>query len=333
MKKIEVVRNIFRDNIPQQAVHEKGLAFAPTNIALCKYWGKRDTELNLPVTSSLSIALPDKGTMTSATIHHESHDVMEVNNKLIDPSSEFAKRVVEFLNLFRPEKKWFLKLDIKINIPIAAGLASSASGFASLVSALNNLFDWSLSLHDLSILARLGSGSACRSFWLGFVEWHAGVQPDGMDCFAEPLSMEWADLCLGLLMIDENEKPISSREAMQRTVNSSSLYGCWPKKVSQDLAIIKQALKVKNFSLLGGTVESNALSMHATMLSSWPAICYFLPETIAAMKKIWKLRREKLDIYFTQDAGPNLKLLFLAKDKEKVKEQFSEMELVNISTE
>ncbi|HLB43164.1 MAG TPA: diphosphomevalonate decarboxylase [Gammaproteobacteria bacterium] len=330
MKKSDVVRIIFRGNVPQQPPHTTGLAFAPTNIALCKYWGKRDTELNLPMTSSLSVALPDKGTMTSVTLCSQSCDRVIVNDKEQQQESVLVKRVIEFLDLFRFEKKWYLQIDIKVNIPIAAGLASSASGFASLVLALNNLFNWQLSTRDLSILARLGSGSAARSFWLGFVEWHAGVQSDGMDSFSEPLDIEWLQLCMGLLTLDASEKAISSREAMQRTVNSSVLYGSWAKKVAQDLAIIKQALKVKNFSLLGGIAESNALAMHATMLSSWPPICYFLPETIAAMHQVWRLRRDGLELYFTQDAGPNLKLLFLERDCDRIKTEFPKMEMVRI---
>lgn len=330
MKKSDVIQTIFQKTLSSEPLREKGLAFAPTNIALCKYWGKRDTELNLPVTSSLSIALPDKGTMTNLFLHDKPSDLVIVNQQEMPTDSAFVKRLVEFLDLFRPEKKWHLRIEININIPIAAGLASSASGFASLVLALNDLFGWNLKHRDLSLLARLGSGSASRSFWLGFVEWHAGVQPDGMDSYAEPLDFEWPQFRVGLLTIDKSEKPISSREAMQRTVNSSILYASWPKKVNQDLAIIKQGLKVKNFSLLAGTAESNALSMHATMLSAWPPICYFLPETLATIQKIWALRHDKLELYFTQDAGPNLKLLFLDKDEDSIKAEFPEMEVVRV---
>ena len=217
-----------------------------------------------------------------------------------------------------------------MNLPVAAGLASSACGFASLVAALNDMFGWQLAQRELSILARLGSGSACRSLWAGFVEWHAGVQPDGMDSYAEPLAFEWPELHIGLLPISLAEKPISSRVAMQRTVDTSVLYGCWSRKVLQDLIIIKQALHAKNFALLGGAAESNALAMHATMLSSWSPICYSLPETIAAMHKIWALRRQGLSLFFTQDAGPNLKLLFLEKDKKTILELFPTLDDVQL---
>lgn len=301
--------------------HEKGLAFAPTNIALCKYWGKRNSELNLPMTSSLSVALPDKGALTG--IHLADEDRVYLNDAQLAPDSTFVKRIVQYLDLFRPDKAWHLEIFIQMNVPVAAGLASSACGFAALVLALNDLFDWKLTQRELSILARLGSGSASRSLWKGFVEWRAGVQADGMDCYSKALPFEWPELMLAILKVSDQPKSISSREAMQNTVKTGALYGSWPKKVLRDLINIKQSLHKKNFTLLGSTSESNALSMHATMISSWPPICYTLPETLAAMYKVWRLRKEGLELYFTQDAGPNLKLLFLEHDKETVEKEFS----------
>lgn len=329
LKKTDVVAQLIggHHTTPQR---ETGLAFSPTNIALCKYWGKRDVELNLPATESLSISLPDKGAMTELRIHNENTDYIVLNGEPVASDSTFAKRTSQFLDLFRQQSKWYLHINIKMNIPVAAGLASSACGFASLVSALNDLFDWQLATRDLSILARLGSGSASRSFWSGFVEWHAGMRSDGMDSYAEPLNIDWPGFCVGILPISQAEKSISSRDAMMRTVNSSVLYANWPKKVSQDMAILKQALKTKNFALLGGTSESNALTMHATMLSSWPPICYFLPETIAMMHKVWHLRHEGLQVFFTQDAGPNLKLLFVESDAHAIKSHFPTVDIIRV---
>lgn len=333
MKKADVVSAIFNHQLPLVPRREKGIAFAPTNIALCKYWGKRNSDLNLPMTSSLSISIPDKGAFTTVHLHDAPHDHILLNGEEVSLDSKFAKRLVAYLDLYRPQNEWHLAVDTKMDIPVAAGLASSACGFAALVAAMNDLFAWSISLRELSILARLGSGSASRSLWPGFVEWHAGVQPDGMDSYAEPLSFEWPDLCIGILALSDKPKPISSREAMLRTVNTSMLYESWPKKVAHDLVIIKQSLHNRNFSLLGGTAESNALAMHATMLNSWPPICYFLPETIAAMHQIWALRRDGLPLYFTEDAGPNLKLLFLEKDVATVKEQFPTLDVIRLFIE
>ena len=330
VKKIDVVQKVLHQCVALANRREQGVGYAPTNIALCKYWGKRDTELNLPVTSSLSIALPDKGAMTTLTFNQHAQDSVVLNGKEVDAESQFARRIVQYLDLFRTKDQWCLHVDIKMNLPVAAGLASSACGFAAIACALNDLFQWQLAQRDLSILARLGSGSAARSLWNGFVIWHEGMREDGMDSVGEPLDCEWPSLRIGILAINDQEKPISSREAMLRTVNSSSLYNCWPRKVSQDLAIFKQALKSRNFSLLAGTAESNALSMHATMLSSWPPICYFLPETVLAMQQVWALRRQGCEVYFTEDAGPNLKLLFQDADTAAIKQTFPDVEVISV---
>lgn len=328
MKKSDVVQMILHDKPMNVAPHEKGKAFAPTNIALCKYWGKRDAELNLPVTSSLSIALPEKGAET--ILHISDTDIVTLNGNTLEKNSAFVKRLTQYLDLFRSKHSFALHIDINMNIPVAAGLASSACGFASLIMAMNHLFALELTKRELSILARLGSGSASRSMWNGFVEWHAGVDADGMDSYAESLNIAWPELCVGILSITDAEKPISSRAAMQRTVENSVLYESWPKKVEMDLALLKQALQQKNISLLGSTAESNALAMHATMLASWPPVCYFLPETITAMHKVWEMRRQGVEVYFTEDAGPNVKLLFLEEDKTKIREKFPQVEMIKL---
>lgn len=309
---------------------DQGLGYAPTNIALCKYWGKRDTELNLPVTPSLSVSLPDKGAFTTLQFIDRVQDTVTLNGEVLPWESPFVKRVVQYLDLFRQRQAWRVSIDIKMNLPVAAGLASSACGFASLVSAMNDLMNWNLTTRQLSILARLGSGSAARSLWSGFVEWHEGMQPDGMDSFAEPLTTEWSGLCIGILNISAAEKPVSSREAMLRTVNSSALYQSWPNKVTHDLILLKQAIKTQNFALLGGTAESNALAMHATMMSAWPPIVYSLPETLACMMQVWQARQEGLALYFTQDAGPNLKLIFMESDLPQVQGLFPEVEVISL---
>jgi diphosphomevalonate decarboxylase len=329
MTKAKCIENMLGDKLLYIHPKPKGIAFAPTNIALCKYWGKRNTELNLPMTSSLSIALPDKGAFTTLMLR-EHHDEIYLNHQQLSPGSLFVHRLVEYLNLFRLPNQWFLHVDIQMSIPVAAGLASSACGFASLVMSLNDLFGWRLTLRELSILARLGSGSAARSLWNGFVEWHAGVNEDGLDSYAVPIDDEWPELRVGILSFSEQEKPISSRTAMQRTLDTSVLYQSWPKKVMNDMSIIKQAIHHKNIALLGGAAESNALAMHATMLSSWPPVCYSLPETVAAMHQIWNMRTEGLSIYFTQDAGPNLKLLFLEAHENAVKKVFPNVSVVRV---
>lgn len=327
MKKAEVVNQILKDK-PYQPSRQAVETFAPVNIALCKYWGKRNQDLNIPVTNSLSISLGDHGAITQLEMSPVNHEIVIYNGEEFALDSPFCKRLIAFLDLFRQTHQWHLRITIQSNVPLAAGLASSASGFASMVKALNQFFNWGLNDRELSILARLGSGSASRSVYSGFVEWVSGVREDGMDSYAELIPETWPDLRIGLLIFSQKEKAKSSREAMQITVATSPFYSLWPKKVAEDLKEIKQAIRNQEMSLLGKISESDAMAMHALMLSAWPPISYFLPETVVAMQKIWALRQEGLQIYFTQDAGPNLKLLFLKQDQETILTHFPQLTVI-----
>ncbi len=326
MQKIDVVKHILRHTSLGSFFCGEGSAFAPSNVALCKYWGKRDLELNLPVTSSLSISLGNKGTFTKIK-HEGTTDNYIVNGVVIGQEAQFAKRLKEFMDLFRPHGVHYL-VEIDTNVPIAAGFASSACGFASLVQALNKLYDWRLDKKDLSILARLGSGSACRSLFEGFVEWQRGDNGDGMDSYGIKLECVWPELRIGMLMVSAEEKAISSRRAMQLTVETSPLYAAWPDQVAADLSNIRLALTRKDFNLLGEIAESNAISMHTTMWAAKPPIVYSLPETFAAIAKVQELRLAGIPVFFTQDAGPNLQLLFLVEHEEHVLRVFPELEVV-----
>ncbi len=305
----------------------EGAASAPANIALCKYWGKRNEELNLPVTSSLSVSLGELGTRTRIQPAGASDEV-SLNGERVSPRDPFARGVTKYLDLIRPNPLMGFRVETHNSIPTAAGLASSASGFAALALALDDLFGWALPRREISILARMGSGSAARSVYDGFVEWHAGAKPDGMDSFAEPFPHAWMNLRIGLLTVSAARKTIGSRDAMKRTKRTSALYQSWPAKVEQDLITIKEAISEGNFELLGATAESNALTMHATSLGAWPPVLFWLPESVALMHKIWALRDAGLAIYFTMDAGPNIKLLFLAEDETSVRERFEPIQVV-----
>lgn len=326
LTKKDIVDLVLKDK-NKSPVQEIVSAYAPSNIALCKYWGKRDEVLNLPVTSSLSVSLANKGTTTVVKCHDAQHDEIILNSNPVDLDSQFGKRLVSYLDLFRQNNETFL-IETSSNIPVAAGFASSASGYAALAEALNILYDWQLDSSSLSILARLGSGSACRSLWHGFVEWHKGEREDGMDCNATPIEKTWLNLCVGLLVLSPEEKPMSSREAMKLSKASSCYYDAWPKKSADDMKLLHKAIDNSDFELLGQTAESNALAMHATMITASPSVCYWQPETVAAMHEVWALRKEGVPVYFTEDAGPNLKLLFEAKDADQVMSRFPAMEVV-----
>jgi diphosphomevalonate decarboxylase len=325
LTKSDVVKIVLENR--QSEPSEFGEAFAPANIALAKYWGKRDEELNLPRTSSLSVSLGEYGSYTKIS-QNGNGDSYTLNGQAVATDSTFARRLGLYLDLFRPAKDFFFRVETVNSIPTAAGLASSASGFAALAFALNDFFQWHLDKTAISILARLGSGSACRSVYNGFVEWQAGIEESGMDSFALPLPHTWPDLCLGLIEISSEEKPVSSRAGMKRTVETSVLYKSWPEKTEKDLERLKTAIEKKDFELLGQTAESNALAMHATMIAAWPPLLYWLPKSLETIHKIHRLRDDGLPVYFTMDAGANIKLLFEVKDMDDVRCQFENIKII-----
>jgi diphosphomevalonate decarboxylase len=327
MRQKTFVQEILADH-PSVISDQLVSAYAPSNIALCKYWGKRDIELKLPETSSLSVSLADRGATTLLKLIDGDVDEIKLGENSIPHDTTFAKRLVSYLNLFRPEGKSF---SVKTNssIPIAAGLASSAAGFAALVLALNSLFEWKLDDRKLSLLARLGSGSACRSLWDGFVEWERGEREDGMDSFAKPVPGEWYDLRLGMLLKHVGPKSISSRQAMNICKTTSRYYGMWPEQVAHDLPLLKEAIRIHDFALLGQTAEENALAMHAAMINSQPPVLYWQPDTVEIMHKVWKLRADGVPVYFTEDAGPNIKLLFQAEYTDLIRVEFESVEIVS----
>lgn len=300
-------------------------AFAPSNIALCKYWGKREAELNLPINGSLSISLGELGSRTSIVESESGLDQVYLNDKLIEPTDRFATKVISFLNLFRRELQQRVVIKTVNNIPTAAGLASSASGFAALMLAINDFYRFGLGNEVLSAFARMGSGSASRSVFQGFVEWQKGLREDGMDSCAQRLDLEWQGFRIGLLKVATGVKKVDSRAGMQRTVESAPLYQAWPEQAAKDLQTIKRAIEDKDIELLGQTAEQNALSMHATMIGSWPPLLYWQPESVAAMHRVWELRALGVPVYLTMDAGPNLKLLFTAEYEAQVRDAFPEL--------
>lgn len=302
-----------------------GEAFAPANIALCKYWGKRDADLNLPINSSLSISLGKLGTRTMVR-WTKTADRIFLNGK--GAPKEVAARMSAYFDLFRADGQFF-EVRTENNIPTSAGLASSASGFAALIKALDQLMGWGFPARELSLLARLGSGSAARSLYEGFVVWHAGVRSDGMDSYAEPISSDWESLRIGILEVSKSPKKMGSTDGMNRTVETSDLYGSWPAQAGCAFDELRTAIAARDFTLLGKTAEHNALAMHATMLAAWPPLCYWKPQSLARMQTVWQAREDGLELYFTMDAGPNLKLLFLKKDHAAVHALFPNVQVVN----
>ncbi|MDR0994562.1 MAG: diphosphomevalonate decarboxylase [Verrucomicrobiota bacterium] len=303
-------------------------AYAPANIALIKYWGKRDEALNLPVTNSLSVSLGPLGSHVELARADASADRVWLNGGELAPDTSFARRASAWLDLVRPAPDFAFALHARNTVPTAAGFASSASGFAALAKAADAFFGWRLCTRQLSILARLGSGSAARSLEDGFVQWQAGTAEDGMDSFAVRLEEEWPAFRVGALVLCATEKPIGSRDGMRRSVETCGFYREWPGRVEMDLTALRAALFRRDMAVLGTVAEGNALAMHALMLAARPPLVYALPETVAAIRRVWAAREAGIGVWFTMDAGPNVKLLFLAEEEERVRGVFPDVDVV-----
>lgn len=308
----------------------KSTAKANTNIALIKYWGKRDEKLFLPLNSSLSLTLDNFYTTTKVEFKEElAEDNLILNNKQGCP--EDRKKVSLFLDKIRmlAGVKLHANIITENQVPTAAGFASSASGYAALAASASKAIGLNLSLEDLSRLARQGSGSACRSIYGGFVEWEMGRQADGLDSVARQIIDEKAwRLSILSVVITAGSKKVSSREGMKRTVETSPFYKGWLETVSDDIKVAKQAIINRNFVALGEVIEENSLKMHATMLGTKPPIIYWASGTMDVIHRIHALRNEGIPAYFTIDAGPNVKVLCLPEKEDEVKQSLLELRSV-----
>ena len=253
--------------------------FAPTNIALVKYWGKRDVKLNLPTHSSLSATLDKFGTYTTVEfLENLTEDQFILNGNQISSTQGIV--VLDALRSLA-QTKLYARVQSKNNIPTGAGLASSASGLAALTLAAARALNLDLSKEKLAQISRMGSGSSCRSFWGGFVEWHAGENYDGSDCRALQFVNEdhWK-FKVFVLIVDESKKEISSTVGMERARKTSPFFSKWIEKAKTDFEIAKTAIHKKDFKLLAHTAESNCLFMHKTALSAEPPIIYWNNKTL-----------------------------------------------------
>lgn len=298
----------------------KAKAKAHTNIALIKYWGKRDEKLFLPMNSSISITLDQFYTVTTVEFNEAyRNDSFFLNNK--QASEDETRKMSQFLQLIRHKagKQLYAKVDSMNHVPTAAGFASSASGYAALAAAATKALGLDMARKELSQIARQGSGSASRSLYGGFVEWQKGEKSDGSDSYAKQLMTEDAwDLSVLSVLVESKQKKVLSREGMKRTVDTSPFYSGWLHAVEKDLNTARNALEKKDFKMLGSVMESNALKMHATTLGADPPFLYWQSSTLEVMEKVQELRAAGIAAYFTIDAGPNVKVLCERKDEQTI---------------
>ncbi|NXA07512.1 MVD1 decarboxylase, partial [Sapayoa aenigma] len=302
---------------------------APVNIAVIKYWGKRDTDLILPINSSLSVTLHQdqlKTTTTAAASRDFTEDRLWLNGAEVDvghPRVQACLREVRRLARKRrggSEDAATLRLSYKVhvasenNFPTAAGLASSAAGYACLVSALARLYGVE---DELSEVARRGSGSACRSMLGGFVQWQRGERPDGTDSVAQQVAPEthWPELRVLVLVVSGEKKPVASTAGMQTSVETSPLLKHRAEVVVPErLAQMIRHIRERDFEGFGQLAMRDSNQFHATCLDTFPPIFYLndLSRHIIALAHRYNTHHGHTKVAYTFDAGPNAMIFMLA---------------------
>jgi diphosphomevalonate decarboxylase len=301
----------------------KATATAHPNIALVKYWGKRDEALILPHQSSLSVTLAPLS-VTTTVEWGSGADSVSINGEPARGSE--LTRVVAMLDLVRG-RNGFARVISDGNFPKAAGLASSAAGFAALAIAARAAAGLPRDFKAESVLARQGSGSACRSIQGGVCVWHRGSRPDGGDSFAtqELTERHWPELRLLVAMVSREEKEVKSRDGMRSAVETSPYYAAWTRDAEAEVPRALAALRARDLKAIGEIAEKNAWRMHATSLAADPPLCYLKAQTLEVIATLSSLRRDGVPAYFTLDAGPNPVVLTDAAHEAKVEAALIEL--------
>ncbi len=302
----------------------KKTAIAPSNIAFIKYWGRRDEELRLPENGSISMNLSDL--LTTTTVEFSKNFI---NDNIIIDGQEDEKesaRVTKHLDRIRKlaHTNLFAKVVSQNNFPSGTGLSSSASGFAALTVAASAAAGLNLSEKELSVLARLGSGSACRSIPDGFTEWLDGNTNDSSYSISLYPPSYW-DIADVVVVASNEKKKVSTTEG-QKLSNTSPFYKTRQENLPKKIEQLKQFLKDQNFNEFGKIIESEALELHSIMLTSTPSLIYLLPNTIRIMHEVKNMRNNGIEVYFTLNTGQDVHLICRVKDVQLISDQIKKVE-------
>lgn len=301
------------------------------NIAIVKYWGKKDAKKMIPATSSISLTLNDMFTETEMEFISDEDikisvekemkngdykdkfsnmtDLFYLNGELQD--SVHTEKISKVVDLFRENRSQKVKISTTNNMPTAAGLSSSSSGLSAVIKACNELFGKNYTQSELAQISKFGSGSSSRSFFGPIAAWDKDT---GEICEVK------TDLKLAMivLVLNENKKKISSRNGMELCAETSTYFDEWVKQSEIDFINMKKYLAENDFEKVGTLTEENALRMHKTTETANPPFSYFNEKTYKAMDFVKNLRNNGEKCYFTMDAGPNVKVLCLEEDLEKL---------------
>lgn len=295
----------------------KTTAKAPANIALIKFWGKRDEALRLPMNNSISINLSSASTVTTVEFDKSlREDSLILDGQKIE--GEEKLRVIKHLDRVRKLAgiTFSALVTTNNNFPRGAGMASSASGFAALSVAAAAAAGLRLDEKQLSVLARLGSGSACRSIPDGWVEWKEAKNSNGSYAHSIGDPNYW-DISDVIAIVEKSKKKVTSTEG-HAMAESSPFYRARIEGMKDKVSKIKKCIEAKDFTEMGKIVESEAINMHAVMMTSKPALIYWNGVTVEIINSIREWREQGLECYFTIDAGPNVHVLCRREDTSKL---------------
>jgi diphosphomevalonate decarboxylase len=307
---------------------------SPSNIALVKYWGKKGRQL--PLNPSLSMTLTEAYTESRLTVMpRETEGPVELEFRFEgSPNPAFGARITRFLESVTDILPWLsqvsLVLDTRNTFPHSAGIASSASAFSALALCLCSadaelngiLLSETEFLHRASYLARLGSGSACRSLWPGFALWGKSTALHGStDLLAvevPELHPDFGNLRDTIIIVAQGEKPVSSSEGHER-MNGHPFGDARLKQARSNIARLLEAMRSGDRSDFIRITENEAMTLHSLMMTSDEGYMLMLPETVRIISRIQEFRKTSgLDICFTLDAGPNVHLLYFEDQSEQV---------------
>jgi len=285
-------------------------ARACANIALAKYWGKADRKANVPAVPSISLTLDQLVTETHVRFDPSlTSDQVRLDGRRATAAE--TERVVKMLDCIRREARLHLNAQVTSHnhFPTAAGLASSASGFAALAGAAWIAAGLRFHARRLSALARASSASAARSVYGGFVELPAGKGGD-TDLAARRIAPpgHWK-LRLVVALTEPGQKKVGSTEGMERSRKTSPYYLAWLNQAPRWSRTIKRAILDRDLDTLGAAMEQSTLAFHCCAMTSDPPILYWAPATLAAFGTVRGLRERGVSVWATMDAGPHVKAL------------------------
>lgn len=306
----------------------KATALAHPNIAFIKYWGNLDESLHLPANGSISMCLDGLTTQTSVSFDPSlAQDHLTLDGQTMH--GEALARVSGFLDHVRrlAGMNIYAQVTSENNFPSGAGIASSASAFAALALAATVALGLDLTKPALSSLARLGSGSACRSIPGGFVEWLPGSCHE--NSYAIPIAPpdHW-DLVDCIAIVDRSHKRTGSAQGMA-LAHTSPLQAERVRTASERLDRCRQAILEHDFDAFADVVELDSDLMHAVMRTSNPPLDYMQPATHRILAEVKDWRKQGHCVCSTVDAGPNVHILCLADEQEFVQRSLLSLPGVN----